>query len=512
MASRPVKRSRDLSAAAEGAFGEGDSLDVLSEKARALARINDEVIGEIVERESHSIVTGYRYAKSGPNVSVEKKCTAGIELLNGWKYDGEPMEIPENFFRISDDYDSKNYADVRRLHTEFMTAAQGIERLKDVPENRTASKTILNDLEILQVAIGQLHALVLDARDLISDDFLERFGDGDATVDFGFGIVQPRKPLPVFDAKELEIRFVRKETIATDYNNSEMTVFEGKDGKPTILIRISKRGYVLYDALSGDKLGYVHCALDLRYLNPWPFAFRHLDGDPRIIHGPVTVLGDVYVFRAEDGGTRDAELEKDYVTITFDSGAAGEIKDARFWRSTDFDGRTILKSADRKGRISPYTASYVDNVGHNKVLIYGQNYAVVWDASTEKIEKSLEGFSFDGGSLRWITDAINGNPTMAMITFDHRMFFADLETGRIREDVLGEEVRGDFTVARSSTGNIVILAIHDDGIWRFDVGSEGSHETKIFDIDGLWDIEIFLDESGRPNVASYRDRTLTVFK
>jgi hypothetical protein len=74
-------------------------------------------------------------------------------LLRSWRYTGEPFAH----------YTIAGYADVVRLHGEFLG------KLTDRPDNREEHlRAFLTNLELLQVAIGQLHELTLDRPDSLS--------------------------------------------------------------------------------------------------------------------------------------------------------------------------------------------------------------------------------------------------------------------------------------------------------------------------------------------------------
>ena len=168
-----------------------DSLSILLQKAHAIKTINQENLTFIKSRKGQKVVIQHKYSiqTKQPSSSakrqktqyhditsnnttttqeiftlIDKKCTKNVDdIVSSWRYFGEPL-TKEKF--AIDDFINRNlvgYEDLVRLHTEYNRLLNQYSRvLADEPECRLAVEGVLRNLEVLQVAIGEIHMQLLD--------------------------------------------------------------------------------------------------------------------------------------------------------------------------------------------------------------------------------------------------------------------------------------------------------------------------------------------------------------
>lgn len=163
-----------------------DSLEMLLRKAHAIHTVNKENIEYIQARKGQQVILKHQYSlETKPHSSkkqktqymvnqdddlfqlVDKATTRGVdEIVATWSYLGQPL-TKESI--AIDDFMNRTlirYYDLLRLHDEYGGLLDKYSRiLTDVTESRIAVEIVMRNLEILQVAIGEIHAQVLDEVD-----------------------------------------------------------------------------------------------------------------------------------------------------------------------------------------------------------------------------------------------------------------------------------------------------------------------------------------------------------
>jgi hypothetical protein len=196
-----------------------DSMSALIAKVTAAAVINGEIIARIEEKRAGAFVVSewnYRIAgklggnhertpsgEEAENTSKKRRLetrkgknrksrktggsTAGeeerawtfepvptqasaTELIDGWRYSGEPLEDVEDVFKDNIDNSVTCFDDVIRLNTQIPPVARQFRRLADNEENRADIRKFLSNLEKLQVALGEVETLMMDVADKLSED------------------------------------------------------------------------------------------------------------------------------------------------------------------------------------------------------------------------------------------------------------------------------------------------------------------------------------------------------
>jgi len=89
-------------------------------------------------------------------------------VIKSWKYVGESLLNETIAFDYFIDTSLKSFDDLLRLQTEYDRLTDRYSRLlKDDSESRIAVNILMTNLEILQVAIGDLHSQTIDVNDCI---------------------------------------------------------------------------------------------------------------------------------------------------------------------------------------------------------------------------------------------------------------------------------------------------------------------------------------------------------
>lgn len=160
-----------------------DSLQILLDKAYAVKNVNQESIDFITLHKDQKVKYDQRYslkskARNPPNITTEENVSSDrlfefvdhtsikkiIDIINSWKYTGKPLtreKYPRDYFI---DLTLLNYYDVVRVHGEYIKLLDEYsDTLKDTPKSRAGVEGVLRNLEVLQVAIGEVHSEILEA-------------------------------------------------------------------------------------------------------------------------------------------------------------------------------------------------------------------------------------------------------------------------------------------------------------------------------------------------------------
>jgi len=150
-----------------------DSLVVLLQKAKAISTVNAESLEYIKSRQGQQVITHIEYTLEFNMVKelefVAQKSKKDIDrIIKKWRYKGKQLNNETTDITGSVDLSLYGFADLVRLHEEFERLLQLYSRVfSDQPESRKALKVMLKNLEILQVAIGDVHVQTLDVKDEI---------------------------------------------------------------------------------------------------------------------------------------------------------------------------------------------------------------------------------------------------------------------------------------------------------------------------------------------------------
>ena len=158
-----------------------DSLETIGGKLKAIASVNKEIINEIESKKSGKVTKEVNYDlvleldQSNKIESIESKpwklrsapnvCLVS-QRIDSWRYSGTQLEVPDGLFHGNIDYNLSTYEDVKRLNEDLLKhGSECCDVLMDKPATRAAVRIILRNLEIIQVAVGQLNELLIDAND-----------------------------------------------------------------------------------------------------------------------------------------------------------------------------------------------------------------------------------------------------------------------------------------------------------------------------------------------------------
>ena len=163
-----------------------DPLQILLSKAHAIRTVNEENLAYIQSRKGQQIITKHHYSLQTKMPSTKKrkidhdinniydmftlvdnKSTKNInDIISAWRYTGEPLTKEK--IAIDEFIDRKlvGYDDLVCLHHTYSRLLDQYSRiLVDTIESRRAVEGVLRNIEILQVAIGEIHVQTLDAID-----------------------------------------------------------------------------------------------------------------------------------------------------------------------------------------------------------------------------------------------------------------------------------------------------------------------------------------------------------
>lgn len=169
---------------------ETDDFETLKSQVRALGKLNRETLDIVEARKNEKVVVGYKYVldynfrkmtdvfegqpwalKTTP---FEKDV---MRLIKEWTYEGDPLE-PELIVR-RDDLTLRKYEDVIRLVPALQELAETYSTMMlDRLETRGGLRTILTNMEKVQVALGCLHEKTVNAPSFVEDDLNVKQGMG----------------------------------------------------------------------------------------------------------------------------------------------------------------------------------------------------------------------------------------------------------------------------------------------------------------------------------------------
>ena len=139
-----------------------DSLDVLLKKAHAVNTINKETLAHI---QIEPCVKKRRTSPDAYHIN---------NVIKSWRYYGvHPLKEKIAFDGFIDVIFS-TFDDLIRLVDDYHSLLEKYElTLKDVKESRVAVEVVLRNVELLQVAIGEVHTLILDGTN--GQSYMESF-------------------------------------------------------------------------------------------------------------------------------------------------------------------------------------------------------------------------------------------------------------------------------------------------------------------------------------------------
>ena len=163
-----------------------DSLQTLLQKARAIFIINEENIAHIQARKGQQVTVRRQYTlqtKTPPKKKQKKQHVRDHdndmfqlvdnttiknvdEIIAAWRYHGGPLTKEKI---AMDDFINRKlvrFSDVVRLHDGYRVLLDTYSRLlTDQMESRLAVEGVMRNMELLQVAIGEIHQQLLDTTD-----------------------------------------------------------------------------------------------------------------------------------------------------------------------------------------------------------------------------------------------------------------------------------------------------------------------------------------------------------
>ena len=181
----------------------GDSLHILLQKAHAISTVNRENLDYIQSRKGQKVITKHQYSiQTKPSAAkkqntqhhatiststststsinttnnttndmftlIDRKSTKNVDdIISSWIYSGAAALTKEKV--AIDDFIDRTlvgYEDLVRLHSEYDRLLNQYTRLlTDELECRVAVEGVLRNVEVLQVAIGEIHEQTLETVD-----------------------------------------------------------------------------------------------------------------------------------------------------------------------------------------------------------------------------------------------------------------------------------------------------------------------------------------------------------
>ena len=170
-----------------------DSLQILLQKAHAISTVNQENLDYIQSRKGQQVITKHKYSIQTNPSAVKKqktehhtstdstkshshemftladqKSTKNVdEIISSWRY-SRAAALTQEKIAIDHFIDRTlvGYDDLIRLHNDYGKLLKQYTRLlTDEPECRMAVEGVLRNVEVLQVAIGEIHGQTLETVD-----------------------------------------------------------------------------------------------------------------------------------------------------------------------------------------------------------------------------------------------------------------------------------------------------------------------------------------------------------
>lgn len=177
------------------AFKSTDEFDTLCQKTVALAKVNEAIYKELLFAKKCEVITEIQHSlcfkKDGNeddsckgqtnwDIDTKTKTETAEDRFTRWRYSREPLskiglidlrgDIRENQFEDGSQksfflYENKlpllkKYQDVEKANTRILLLAQKCKIAKDTSRTRSALRAMLNNLELIQVALGDLHNML----------------------------------------------------------------------------------------------------------------------------------------------------------------------------------------------------------------------------------------------------------------------------------------------------------------------------------------------------------------
>lgn len=163
-----------------------DSLEILLQKAFAIKTINQENITHIEARKGQKVVIKHQYSLRTKPASNKRQKTHHIseniddmfhlmnntstknvdDIIAAWAYHGEPLTKEKIAIDDFIDLQLAHFDDMGRLNDEYGILLEKYSRLLiDKEESRMAVIVVMRNMEVLQVAIGNIHEQLLDTAD-----------------------------------------------------------------------------------------------------------------------------------------------------------------------------------------------------------------------------------------------------------------------------------------------------------------------------------------------------------
>ena len=172
-----------------------DSLSTLLQKAHAIKAVNEESLAYIQSRKGQQVIIRHDYnLQTKPSAYKKQKtrsddgdlneglsvgdddqllmledntCKKNInDIIISWRYYGDRLAREKIAFDDFMDLKLEQFDDLVRLQSEYDRLLEKYSRvLSDVVESREAVEIVLRNMELLQVAIGQIHTQTIDVVD-----------------------------------------------------------------------------------------------------------------------------------------------------------------------------------------------------------------------------------------------------------------------------------------------------------------------------------------------------------
>lgn len=159
-----------------------DSLEMLLKKAHAIQTVNQENIASIQARKGQQVILKHHYSLLAKQPSdakdqkqhhhnlfqvINKTLTKNVDdIIAVWRYNGCPLMKEKIAIDDFIDRTLVEYSDLTRLNEDYFVLLDKYSRiLSDEEESRIAVEIVMRNMELLQVAIGEIHEQVLDDAD-----------------------------------------------------------------------------------------------------------------------------------------------------------------------------------------------------------------------------------------------------------------------------------------------------------------------------------------------------------
>mmetsp|Transcript_12954 Transcript_12954/g.16350 ORF Transcript_12954/g.16350 Transcript_12954/m.16350 type:complete len:552 (+) Transcript_12954:224-1879(+) len=453
--------------AIEGSIVENDNLDTLASKVRAIAKFNSGNINVIQRRLTSRIVAGYNYTITADLKNSLEGDQQLLEIermpvrdsvgacINGWKYTGEPLEIPDDIFNDHIDYTLERYQDVVRLNSVLPKIAKKYaESLPDRSESYRFLIPHLNNMKKIKVAVMELKTLTVDFDD---DDIVFEMKTNIKKLISGLGKVSDELPSTqmVMSASDYVGFFSTPCDRATRMQLTEITKKASMSGhtswiRDTLYYQIDRKAYMA--SCSDD------CTVKLWNLTDNEVVATLRDHDSYIFSLTKFDLNDTPCLAS---GSNDHTI--------------------KVWNL-----RTQKLIMTLNGHAS-YVRSLVSYyVGGKPYIVSGSadNTLKIWKPATQSLVATLEGHTSFVLTLAQYTDA-NGVPCVASGGYDAKVKLWDLETRELITSLPGHNNYIWKLVAFETSYGSFLASGDADGAIRLWNLKNNSFTTTLSGHDGL---------------------------